>query len=103
MRSRVHLAERVDGDVRVDLRRRDRGVAEELLYDAHVGAAREQVGRETVPQGVRGPALHEEASGWELGDLTRENARGPIPTTERELELMCTWWNIRGAVTEWLR
>jgi len=56
-----------------------------------------------VPQGVRGPALHEEESGWELGDLTRENARGPIPTTERELELMCTWWNIRGAVTEWLR
>ena len=25
------------------------------------------------------------------GDLTRENARGPIPTTERELELMCAW------------
>jgi hypothetical protein len=45
----------------------------------------------TVPQGVRGPALHEEKPGWELGDLTRENARGPIPTTERELELMCTW------------
>lgn len=45
----------------------------------------------TVPQGVRGPALHEEESGWELGDLTRENAGGPIPTTERELELMCTW------------
>jgi len=38
-----------------------------------------------------GPALHEEESGWELGDLTRENARGPIPTAERELELMCTW------------
>lgn len=44
-----------------------------------------------MPQGVRGPALHEEKPGWELGDLTRENARGPIPTTERELELMCTW------------
>ena len=41
-----------------------------------------------MPQGVRGPALHEEESGWELGDLTRENARGPIPTAERELELM---------------
>ena len=46
MRRRVDLAQRVHGDQRVDLRRRHRRVAEQLLDDADVGAAVEQVGRE---------------------------------------------------------
>ena len=50
---RVDLAQPVDGDQRVDLRRRHRRVPEQLLHDAHVGAAVEQVGRERVPQRVR--------------------------------------------------
>ena len=53
VRRRVHVAQRVDRDVRVDLGRRDRRVAEQLLHDAHVGAALQQVRRERVPQGVR--------------------------------------------------
>ena len=51
--SRVHLPECIGCDECVDLRRRDRGVAEELLHDAHIGAALEQVRRERMAQGVR--------------------------------------------------
>ena len=43
--------------VRVDLRGRDVGVAEELLHDAQGGAAIEQVRREGVPEHVRGDAF----------------------------------------------
>src|SRR5699024_2494494 len=46
MRTLVDVAERVGGDVGVDLRGRDGGVPEQLLHDAHVGAALEQVRRE---------------------------------------------------------
>ena len=53
MRRRVHVAQGVGRHQRVDLRRRHRGVPEQLLHDAHVGAAREQVRRERVPEGVR--------------------------------------------------
>ena len=53
MRRGVHLAQLVGGDQRVDLRGGHRGVAEQLLDDAHVGAAVEQVGGERVPQRVR--------------------------------------------------
>ena len=49
----VDLAQRCDRDQRVDLRRRHRGVPEQLLHDPDVGPALEQVGRERVPQGVR--------------------------------------------------
>ena len=52
MRRRVDLAQPVDRDERVDLRRRDRRVPEQLLDDAHVGPAVEQVGGERVPQHV---------------------------------------------------
>jgi len=50
---RVHLAQPLDGHQRVHLRRRHRGVAEQFLDDAHIGATVEQVGRERVPQRVR--------------------------------------------------
>ena len=49
----VDVAEGVGGDERVELRRRDARVAEQLLHDPDVGAAREQVGREGVPEAVR--------------------------------------------------
>ena len=48
-------------DVGVDLRRRDVGVAEELLHRAQVGAAIEQVAGEGVAQDVRADALGVEA------------------------------------------
>ena len=47
------LAQVVDGDQRVDLRGGHRGVPEQLLDHADVGAAVEQVGGERVPQRVR--------------------------------------------------
>src|SRR3954467_11921380 len=49
----VHLTQPVDGDERVDLRGRHRRVPEQLLDDADVRAAVEQVGGEGVPQRVR--------------------------------------------------
>src|SRR3954470_14471130 len=49
----VHLAQPVDGHQRIDLRRRHRGVPEQLLHDTDVGAAVEEVGGEGVPQRVR--------------------------------------------------
>src|SRR6476469_8464891 len=59
MAGRVDLAEPVDGHQGVDLRGRHRGVAEQLLDDADVGSAVEQVRRERVPQGVRGDVGHD--------------------------------------------
>src|SRR5438132_6902599 len=53
MRRVVHLQEMRDGDVRVTLRRRERGVAEHLLDGTKVGAAVEHVRRAGVPQRVR--------------------------------------------------
>ncbi len=41
------------GDVRINLRRVDGGVAEELLDAPDIGAVREQVGREGVAERVR--------------------------------------------------
>ena len=46
-------------DVRVDLRRREALVAEQLLDDAQVGAAVEQVGRERVAERVRRDAVRQ--------------------------------------------
>ena len=49
----VDLPQVLPVDVRVDLRRRNVGVAEHFLHRAEVGAALEQVRRERVPQRVR--------------------------------------------------
>ena len=49
----VGPAQPVGGDVGVELRGRQRGVAEQLLHRAQVGAALEQVGGGGVPQPVR--------------------------------------------------
>src|SRR3954463_8379916 len=48
-----HALQALVEDVGVDLRRRDVGVAEELLHDAQVGAVLEEVAREGVPEHVR--------------------------------------------------
>src|SRR5690349_15856031 len=48
----IHLTQPLHRDQRVDLGRRDRGVAEQLLHDAHVRPSVEQVGGERVPQRV---------------------------------------------------
>jgi hypothetical protein len=50
---RVRRLEPLDGHVRVDLRRRERGVAEQFLDHAKVGTTFEQVGRGAVTQPVR--------------------------------------------------
>ena len=49
----VDLQQPLLADLRVHLRRRDRGMAEQLLHDAQVGAVVEQVGRARVAQHVR--------------------------------------------------
>src|ERR1043166_7023632 len=48
----VNLLQPLDARMGVDLRRRDRGVAEKLLYRAKIGAGVEQMGRERVAQRV---------------------------------------------------
>ena len=53
MRVGVGFLQALDGDVRVDLRRREAGVAEQRLHAAQVRAAIEQMRGETVPQFVR--------------------------------------------------
>src|SRR5258706_11462263 len=53
-------------DVGVDLRRRQALMAEQLLDDAEVRAALEQVGGERVPEGVR------RHSRWQPGALSEE-------------------------------
>ena len=50
-------------NVRVDLSRRDVGMAEELLDRAQVGAAVEEVAREGVAQDVWADALRRDAGG----------------------------------------
>ena len=49
MRAVVDAAQALRVDVAVDLRRREGGVAEELLDRAQVGSAFEQVRRERMP------------------------------------------------------
>src|SRR5437762_7335174 len=53
MRSVVDTAQPPSVDVAVQLRRRERAVAEQLLDRAQVGPAFEQVRRESVPQAMR--------------------------------------------------
>src|SRR6266542_6246045 len=50
----IHLLEPFDTCVRVDLRRRDGRVAEELLDGAEIGAGVEEMGGESVAERVRG-------------------------------------------------
>ena len=56
VRPEVHVLQPVGGEMRVDLGRRDVGVAEHLLQRAQVAAAGQQMGGERVAQGVRAHA-----------------------------------------------
>src|SRR5882724_6941036 len=61
----VHLAQPGGGDVRIDLRRRQALVAQQLLDAADIGAAIQEMGSEAVPQGVgRGAVV--QAGGFEV-------------------------------------
>ena len=73
MSEHVHLAEVLDGDQCVDLRRRDRRVAEQLLHNAYVGAAVEQMRRVRVAQRVRRHARRVEPGG--LGRAPQDRPR----------------------------
>ena len=53
----IHIQQLCSVDVRVALRRAEARVAEQLLDDAQVGAALQQVRREGVPQRVRTDAI----------------------------------------------
>jgi hypothetical protein len=80
------LAEVVDGDERVDLRGRHRGVAEELLHDTDVRPAVEEVGGERVPQRVR---RHRRRHAGSLGRLDQDRPRAlpgqpPAPGVEEQ-------------------
>jgi hypothetical protein len=57
----VQLLEPLAGDMGVDLRRRDVGVAEQQLHHAQVGAVVQQVGGEGMAQHVRRDALLRDA------------------------------------------
>ena len=50
MRVRIRLFQPLDGNVRINLRGRKAGVAEQRLDAAQIGAAIEQVRRETMAQ-----------------------------------------------------
>ena len=49
----MNLAKMAELDTRVDLRRRDRRVAEHFLDCAEVGASGQEMGGEAMPQGMR--------------------------------------------------
>ena len=66
--AQIDLAQVVDGDQGVDLRRGHRGVAQQLLHHPDVGAAVQQVGGVGVPQGVR---RHVGADAGPLGAVRR--------------------------------
>ena len=53
MRVVVCLLQPLDGDVRINLRRRKTGVAEQRLHAAQVSAGIENMGGKAVPQLVR--------------------------------------------------
>jgi len=70
VRVEVGLAAAPVGDVRVELRRRQVGVAEHLLDGAQVGASLQQVRGERVAQEVRMDAPRLEARA--LGELAQD-------------------------------
>jgi len=76
MKPAVNLAEPAQLDACIDLGRRDRGVAEHFLDDAQVGAPREKVGGEAVPEGMRADlAVQAGRSGVAFDDLPEGDPR----------------------------
>src|SRR5688572_21078434 len=72
----VHVAEVLELDVRLDLRGRDVGVAEQLLHRGQIRAALQQMRRERMPQCMRRHALaHARAAHVLAQDLPYSHAR----------------------------
>src|SRR5215831_17729134 len=71
----VDLAQAPPGEVGVDLRRRDLLVSEQLLDGAQVGAALEQVGRETMAQRVGRAGRGDAGAGEAARDDAVDRAR----------------------------
>ena len=71
----VNLLQPLDGGVGVDLGRRDRRVAEQLLDGAEIGAAIEEVRREAVAERVRRRAAADAGLERALVDDAAERAR----------------------------
>ena len=83
MRVEVHVAATAVRDLRVELGRREVGVAEHLLDAAQIGAPFEQVRRERMAQEMR---MH--AAGLEAGD-GREPAQDQERAGPREPAALC--------------
>src|SRR6266850_4155279 len=73
----------LDRDPSVDLSRRHGSVAEDELDVAHIGAALEEVGRASVPEGVRGDALPETGRLGALADDQIERLHAESPARDR--------------------
>src|SRR5262245_47754979 len=71
----VNITQTLVGDVRVDLRRRNTAVAEELLDASQIGAAREQVRCIAVAQGMWRHALAQPGSAGVPGNHQLDRAR----------------------------
>src|SRR5918998_396332 len=85
VRTGVDSADALAGQVRVQLRRADTRMAEQLLDDAQVGSALQQVGRERVAQRVRADAVREPGgSRGGLDDGPRLLACEPPPAVAEE-------------------
>ena len=79
--------------VRVHLRRRQRAVTEELLDDAEVGTAFEEVRRERVPEPVRMPEEAPQRARVEPAPARREEegvVRAPRELRARVAEVPCS-------------
>ncbi len=68
MRLQEHLAQVLDGDVRVQLRGRHAGVAEHLLDAAQIGAGGEQMRGERVTERVGARLAEHVGAGEDLAD-----------------------------------
>src|SRR5947208_5008558 len=90
MRALVDLDESLRRYVRVPLRGGERGVAEQLLDAAQVGAHVEKMRGEAVPQGVRMHVALRPADERILREVARDGARGEPPAAAIEQERRST-------------
>ena len=80
----VDLADPLAGQVGVDLRCRDTGMTEQLLYDAEVGSPLQEVRRVRVAEGVRRDPLAEAGRGGGALDPEPGVVAAEAPTAIRE-------------------
>src|SRR5256885_16129175 len=84
MKLPVHLAQTRRGDMRINFRRADAGMAEQFLDDPQVCAMLEQMRRETVPQHVRSDVSSNPRAPDPLFDPQPECHRGKGGAAPRE-------------------